>query len=165
MSEENDSPESRKSQPRGDFYSGIPWVYVTREQAWAHPKGRLGVVLWAIGLMFIGVGLTKGWLIYGVSDSLGLALFNALWPVLTGAGLLLRVPWAVYLAVVSAGFTIYALIRGFGDPQSVFYLMETVAYVGALFYLIDGDRPNLIYRHRYRQYSALKEIEGHDDKG
>ena len=41
-----------------------------------------------------------------------------------------------------------------GAERSVIYLFETIANVGILFYLIDGDRPNLIYRHRYRQYSA-----------
>lgn len=145
---------------KGDFYSGIPWVYVTREQAWAHPKGRLNGVLWAIGLLFVGIGLAKAWFILSSGGGIGLALFNAVWPVLTGIGLLMRVPWSIYLAVVSAGLTIYTLVRGFGDSQSVYYMLETVAYVGILFYLIDGDRPNLIYRHRYRKYSAVRGDDG-----
>ncbi len=139
---------------RGDFYSGIPWVYVTRAQAWAHPKGQLGVVLWGIGAFFIAVAIFKVYVIMNSGGDWWVAALTGALPLLTGVGILLRVPWAIYLAVVSAGLTVYGLIRGFGQETSVFYMAETVAYIGIVFYLIDGDRPNLIYRYRYRKYSA-----------
>lgn len=149
-------------QQRGDFYSRIPWEHVTPEQARAHPKGQIGLVLGAIGVFFIAIGLGKGWWIYDLSGDLLIGVFNGIWPLLAGIGLLLRVPWSIYMAVIAAGLSIYALIRGFGEAQSIYYLLETVAYVGILFHLIDGDRPNLIYRHRYRKYSAARD-QDHDE--
>jgi len=81
------------------------------------------------------------------------ALLNGVWPILTGLGLAFRVPWAIVMAVISAGLTIYALVRGFGGG-GVMTLFETLISVGVLFYLVEADRPNLIYRYRYRKYSA-----------
>lgn len=145
-----------RNKQRRDFYSGIPWVDVTPEQARAHPKGQLGLLLWAIVAYFLFIAVIKTYLALSFGAGFGIAVLNAIWPFLAGIGLALRVPWSVFMAVVSAGLTAYALLRGFGTNASVIYLFETIANVGILFYLIDGDRPNLIYRHRYRQYSAGK---------
>ncbi len=143
-------------QQRGDFYTGIPWVYVTGDQARNHPKGHLNLILWAVVAYFLGIAALKfGWVI-SAGGGIGIALLNSIWPFLTGLGLAFRVPWAVIMASVAAGLTVWALLRGFGDG-SLGPLAETIANVGILFYLIDGDRPNLIYRHRYRKYSVEKE--------
>lgn len=145
---------------KADFYSGIPWVYVTQQQAHAHPKGKLGAVLWLIVAYFIAIAGLKFYLSISVGAGIGFAILTGLWPLLTGLGLALRVPWAIIMAVVSAGLTVYALLRGFSGDGSVITLFETIASIGILFYLIDGDRPNLVYRHRYRKYSVLR---GHED--
>lgn len=153
--------------PSRDQYSGIPWVDVTPEQARAHPKGNLGVALWVISLYFIGVSVVKLILSVSYGGGFGVVLLNCIWPFLAGLGLILRVPWSVFMVIVSTAITAYGLMRGLqvqftlpeGAPQpdawqTLPYLFEMIASVGILFYLIDGDRPNLIYRHRYRQYSA-----------
>lgn len=172
---------------RMDFYSGVPWVQITPEQARGHPKGKPGIVLWLIALYFIFTGVAKFIWALDLGAGVGIALLNSVWPFLAGVGLLLRVPWSVFLAIVSAALTLWALLRAtrataalynsveaaanislahvifgigeYGDAYFLVLLVEMVAQVGILFYLMDGERPNLIYRHRYRQYSAAKEDE------
>lgn len=142
---------------QSDFYSGIPWVYITPTQARSLSKGALGPVLWAIVAYFLFVAGLKFWWVLSVGGGLGIAVLNSIWPFLAGAGLALRVPWAMVMAMIAAAVTIYALVRGLGGDGSLIVLAETVANVGILFYLIDADRPNLIYRHRYRKYSVEEE--------
>jgi len=144
-------------QKRGDYYSGIPWVNVTAQQARDHPKGKLNAILWAIALYFFAVGALR--IYFGIANGYGVqfALLSGIWPLLVGLGLAFRVPWAVVMACISAGLSMYALVRGLRGGADVFMLVETLISVGILFYLVDADRPNLIYRHRYRKYSALKE--------
>lgn len=147
---------------RMDFYSGIPWVDVTPEQARHHPKGQLNWVLWLIVVYFIGIAVFKFWWVLDAGGGLFIAVLNAIWPFLAGVGLALRVPWSIIMAIVAAGVTVWALVRGLGGDGSIIVLLETVANVGILFYLMDGDRPNLIYRHRYRKYSVEAERHGDD---
>jgi len=139
---------------RRDFYSGIPWVHVTAQEAHAHPLGRLGPIEWAISIYFIAIAVLKSWLALDYGLGFGGAFLNGIWPLLVGLGLVLRVPWAVIMAMISAALTAYALVRGLGGGGDLIALFEMIASVGILFYLIDADRPNLIYRHRYRKYSV-----------
>lgn len=141
-------------QKRGDFYSGLPWVNVTRDEAHSHPLGKPGLIIWAIVAYFIGIAILKFTLVISYGDGIGIAVLNSIWPLLTGVGLAIRAPYAVVMATISAGLTVYALLRGLGGDGSLIVLFETLANLGILFYLVDGDRPNLIYRHRYRKYSA-----------
>ncbi|AGI67723.1 hypothetical protein OAN307_c20910 [Octadecabacter antarcticus 307] len=140
---------------RGDFYSGIPWVPVSPEQARAHSKGALGPLLWAIVVYFIAIAVLRLYLslTYGLGPTT--AILNSIWPLLVGLGLAIRAPWAVIMAAISAALTIFALARGLGNDGNLITLFETLANVGILFYLVDADRPNLIYRHRYRKYSVV----------
>jgi hypothetical protein len=139
---------------RGDFYSGIPWVSVSPEQARDHPKGALGPLLWVIVAYFISIAVLRLTLslYYGAGPMI--ALFNFIFPFLVGLGLAFRSPWAVIFAAISAGLTVFSLLRGLGGDGNLITLFETLANVGILFYLVDADRPNLIYRHRYRKYSV-----------
>jgi hypothetical protein len=139
---------------RGDFYSGLPWEHVTRAQAHGLPMGKLGIILWVIVAYFISIGLLKFYLTLSFGAGVSVAVLNSIWPILTGLGLALRVPWAIIMAMISAALTVYALVRGLGGDGSVIVLAEMIINVGVLFYLVEGDRPNLIYRHRYRKYSA-----------
>lgn len=150
------TPEKPK---RGDFYSGLPWINITAEQARGHPQGQLGAVLWLIAIYFTFIGVLKFVLVLSFGAGIGTALLNGIWPVLTGLGLAFRVPWAVIMAAVSAGLTVYALVRGLGGDGSVVTLFETLINVGILIYLVEGDRPNLIYRHRFRKYSADRDAD------
>jgi len=145
-----------KNQSKPDFYSGIPWVYVTGEQARNLPKGRLNPTLWLIVGYFILVAALGFWLAFYYRAGLGTALVYGVLPLLTGLGLAFRIPWSVVMAMIVTGLSAYGLIRGLGG-NSVLALLQTIANMGILFYLVDGDRPNLIYRHRYRKYSVEKE--------
>ncbi len=143
---------------RPEFYSGIPWVQVTPQQARGLPQGKLNTALYVIGLYFIGIGLFKFGVVLSVGAGFGTAVLNGVWPVLTGIGLLMRVPWSIIMAMVSATLTVWFLIRGtqvgVADGNSLIPMIETLINVGILFYLVEGERPNLIYRHRYRKYSV-----------
>ena len=142
---------------RPEFYSGIPWVHVTPEQARNLPQGTLNAPLIAISLYFLLIGMFKFGLLFSNGAGVGVALLNGAWPFLTGVGLALRVPWSIVMALISSTLTVWALVRGSQagvvDGARLYPLFETIINVGILFYLVDGDRPNLIYRHRFRKYS------------
>ena len=150
------------NESKPDFYSGIPWVYVSPEQARGHPKGQLNLILWLIVAYFVVIGFVKMGFMLAFGAGVLAAFLSGIWPLLTGLGLAMRVPWSIFMASVSAGLTVYALLRGFGSDGSFVIMLETVANAGILFYLIDGDRPNFIYRHRYRKYSAERGQDGDD---
>lgn len=160
-----DASRSPSRDERADKITGIPWVYVTRAQAHAHPKGRLGPIEWTIAGVFLLVAVYKLWSVLDSGGAAWLALAVAIWPFLAGLGLIARVPWALVMAVISAGLTLFQLVRGLtGDrapgDDGVAYLVEMLIYAGILFYLMDGERPNLIYRYRYRKYSVLRGDDG-----
>ena len=115
-----------------------------------------------IGFRFIFIGLLKFGIVIWYGFGVFIALLNAIWPLLTGLGLAFRVPWSLVMASMSAGLTIYALIRGLGGDGDLLVLFESIANVGILFYLLEGDRPNFIYRHRYRKYSVEPGQGGND---
>lgn len=142
------------SRKRPEYYSGVPWVHVTPAEARAHPMGRPGPLLIGIGLFFIATAAWKGWATLAAGAGVGWAVANSAWPFLTGLGLIFGVPWAVVMAGISAALTLWFLVRNLGADGGLYYLFEMIAYTGILFYLVDGERPNLVYRHRYRKYSA-----------
>lgn len=142
-----------QKQSKPDFYTGIPWVYITGEQARSLPRGQLNLTLWLIVGYFILNAAIGVALVLTFDAGLGTALLYGILPLLTGLGLAFRVPWSVVLAMVATGLSAYALIRGLGG-NGILALLQTIANIGILFYLVDGDRPNLIYRHRYRKYSV-----------
>ncbi len=153
-----------------DHYSGIPWVYVPPDEARAHPQGQLTVFLWIIAIYLIGAGVAKAVTLQTTGVPLGWALVISAFPILCGIGLILRMPWAIILATISAGLTVFQLVGGLGRLGEMggnavtiglvdirlALLFHLLVSVGIVFYLMDGDRPNFIYRHRYRKYSVLK---------
>ncbi|WP_377506758.1 hypothetical protein [Octadecabacter sp. R77987] len=142
---------------RPDAYSGIPWVNVTPQQARALPQGNLGLILYLIIAYLIVTGLFKLWAFSAAGYPLGVIVLGAALPILTGLGLWARMPWAIIVAIIMAGFTLYAFARNVGTDPSFLLLADALVAVGMIFYLVEGDRPNLIYRHRYRKYSAVKD--------
>lgn len=139
---------------KGDYYSGIPWVYVDPAQARAHPKGQLTPVLFVIGLYLVGIGLWKAYVFADAGYALGVVILGGILPVLAGAGLLLRMPWAIVVTIVMAGFTLYSFARNLRADPDPLLLVDALVAVGVIFYLVEGERPNFIYRHRYRKYSV-----------
>lgn len=140
-----------------DPYSGLKWVYVTRDEVIGHPKGRLNLVLWLIAAFLIGSGLVKLWVFATSGAPLAMVLLSGLAPLLTGLGLALRAPYAIVAAIIMAAITLFSTMRAMGEGQSILFLFDALVALGIIFYLLDGDRPNFIYRHRYRKYSEERE--------
>lgn len=139
--------EGRFEYGKMDKQTGAQWVNVTPEMARNHPQGKLTIALRGIAAVFLAFG------------TLRIALNGAYWgdllggglQMLTGIMLMMRAPWAVLLAGAQLLLTIFGLVTsGFGDHWSDLAML--VFSFGALFYLVEGDRPNLIYRHRYRTF-------------
>lgn len=134
-----------------DPYSETRWVYVSRAMAHGHPKGKLGPVLYLIVAVLICVGAYKSYLVIAGGEPAWVAAIVGGIPILAGLGLLIRMPWSIVLVVFVAGVSLFGFINSVGQSD-LWVLLENVAALGLLFYLVEGDRPNLIYRHRYRSY-------------
>ena len=139
---------------------GRHWVTVTRAEASSHPKGRPGPfeVLIAIWLMAFGALDLVG-RFYG-----GIIGFGVIWPILfilTSVGLILRLPIAWVISFLCCIRVLWAFVfggYGFEGPLGLFFLGNAVVAVAAAFYMLEGERPNLIYRLRYRSYRAEAEV-------
>ena len=148
--------------------NGYHWVHVTPEAAHRHPRGRPGAVLWAIAAWFGASG--------GLEVALALAAGAPLWSgalglasLVTAAGLILRVPWAYVAAVLLPARFVIGFVQSVGggavgltgsaQADQVFVLVQAVIAVAVIFHLLEGERPNLIYRHRYRSYRAERQAE------
>lgn len=148
--------------------NGFQWVHVPREMAHGHPKGRPGIVLWLIAAWFAASG--------GLEVALVAAAGTAWWSGLlgfaslaAGVGLILRVPWAYVLAVLLPARFVVGFVMAIGggaqgltgaaQVDQLFVLAQAVIAVAVTFYLIEGERPNLIYRLRYRSYAAERQAE------
>jgi len=148
-----------------DPYSRIPWVYVSRAEAHAHPKGQLGPVLYAICGFLILTGALKTVVFFMAGEPLWSVAISGVLPVFAGLGLYARMPFALVLTILMAGLTLFLAIlgmRALAEPgvteiERVIPLIDAVIAAAICFHLMDGDRPNLIYRHRYRKYSVLRE--------
>ena len=137
---------------------GRHWVYVTEAQVRGHAKGRFGLAIWAICLWFVVVGGLE--IVLGSSSSLPRLVFGVVL-FLTGAGLVLRNRLAYLAALfVPMIFLIrfFSQASGYGGllsgPAQYYDLSNALVVVGGCFYLFEGDRPNFIFRRRYRSYHA-----------
>jgi hypothetical protein len=84
---------------------------------------------------------------------------------MTGAGLVVRNRLAYLLALF---IPIIFLIRFFSEatgygtvmvsPAQYYDLLNALVTVGVCFYMFEGDRPNFIFRRRYRSYRAESQI-------
>jgi hypothetical protein len=119
-------------------------------------------VIWLICLWFVCVGGLE--IVLGSSTSLqrlayGLALFA------TGAGLVVRNRLAYLAALfVPMIFLIrfFSQATGYGtvtiSPAQYYDLINALVTVGLCFYMFEGDRPNFIFRRRYRSYRTEIEL-------
>ena len=139
---------------------GRHWIFVTKHEAWSHPKGRPGLALFLISLWFAAVGAFE----LSVAIRGGLPLFShamAGATAITGILLMLRIPWAYVAAVILPVRQVFGFIELIGtegvEPPlvaTVYAVANAIIGIGVIFHLLEGDRPNLIYRHRYRSYKA-----------
>ncbi|NSX55877.1 hypothetical protein [Parasulfitobacter algicola] len=144
--DDDDLPEGAE---RGQYdkETGAQWVNVTPEMARAHPLGKPGLLIYLIAAWFaLGAMGQLGFLFTLGFSFLFLALFFLY--LLTAVALVLRAPVSVWLVTVSGGLQILLLMMS-ADIVTVFL---AAIHILIIFYILDGDRPNLIYRHRYRSF-------------
>ncbi|OWU71135.1 hypothetical protein ATO2_02160 [Roseovarius sp. 22II1-1F6A] len=138
---------------------GSYWVEVPATAARAHPKGRPGALIWASALWLAVTAGIELWLI-GLGFGGTWAVVFAVLSLLAAAGLMLRVPLSLWLTMVICVRQLWRLLSlvgggavllqsGFGPVQALILVQAALA-LAVGFYLLDGDRPNLIYRRRYR---------------
>lgn len=150
---------------------GRHWVYVTAEEAFGHPKGRPGLAEYAMALWFAGIGAIEA------SISLSFGQFGVVQGVFTvllmfcAVGLILRSPWSYVLSILLAVREMFGFIQLIGGgayevpPMLALYgVANAIVGTGIIFYLIEGDRPNFIYRHRYRSYRAEARIRAEEER-
>jgi hypothetical protein len=137
---------------------GRQWIYVTDSQVREHPKGHFGVFIWIICLWFACVGGLE--IVLGSISSMPRLVFGVL-VFITSAGLVLRNRLAYLLALfVPMIFLIrfFSQATSFGttivNPSQYYDLINAMVAVGVCFYMFEGDRPNFIFRRRYRSYRA-----------
>ncbi len=138
-----------------DVYSGIPWEHVPGDQVRAHPKGKLNAALWLIAAYLLLSGGAKVWILAGQSVPIWVLVLGGILPFITGLGLIARMPMSIILAVVLAGVGAYSFLQGLRAAATPLVLVDGLIAFGILGYLLEGERPNFIYRHRFRKYSAL----------
>jgi hypothetical protein len=148
--------------------NGAQWVHVPRAEAHAHPRGRPGLLLWLVAAWFAASGGLEVALVLAAGAPLVSGALGAL-SLVAAAGLILRVPWAYVLAVLLPARFVIGFVQAIGggavgltgapEVDQVFVLVQAVVSVLVVFYLLEGERPNLIYRHRYRSYEAERQVE------
>ncbi|MFY0633068.1 MAG: hypothetical protein JXQ91_04605 [Vannielia sp.] len=136
--------EGRFVQGRVDPVSGQRWVHVSRQMALGHPKGRLGLALYAVVLAFAALGAFR----LALWSQLGglWYLVEALLALLAGLALFFRLPPGAWLGLTVCALVLVDFAKG---NMVVWSLAEAVVAVVIGFYLLTGERVNLIYRHRY----------------
>ena len=142
---------------------GRHWVYVTEAEIRSHKKGYFGTFIWLVCLWFICVGGLE--VILGANTTLVRLFFGALL-FFTGVGLCVRKRFAYLLALfIPLVFIIrfFSTAAGYGtvsiSPSQYYDLCNAMITVGVCFYLFEGDRPNFIFRRRYRSYRTELEQE------
>lgn len=143
-----------------DPTTGAQWVYVSQTMARAHPKGRLGPALWAIVAFFAAEAGMKTYIAFAYDAPI--LLIGSGLQLLTALLLAIRAPWALVVALVQLGISIFGVVTDFSNTEIEKDFMSLIGLLvscGAAFYLFEGDRPNLIYRHRFRSFRERKEDE------
>ncbi len=156
--------EGRFEYGKMDKQTGAQWVHVTPEMARAHPQGKLNAALWAIAAVFAAFGAIRLYIIVlGYGD--WLVWIGAGLSFLTALALAIRAPIALFLAGAQLLIGLFGLVtggalKGLADvdgSQALNTLGLLIFSALALFYLMEGDRPNLIYRHRYRSFRGQQD--------
>ncbi|MEL7300108.1 MAG: hypothetical protein AAFM92_06965 [Pseudomonadota bacterium] len=140
---------------------GRHWVYVTPTEAFGHPRGRPGVIEYGIAVWFAGVSSFEAALNISFGSFGIVPIVFTLLMLVCAAGLIFRAPWSYVLAILLAVREMFGFIQLIGGgafevpPALAAYgVINAILGAGVIFYLLEADRPNLIYRHRYRSYRA-----------
>ncbi|MBY6153156.1 hypothetical protein KUV47_08040 [Vannielia litorea] len=142
--------EGRFTHGARDPVSGQRWVHVTGEMVAAHPQGRLNMALYAVVLFLFGMA---AWRLV-----LWTFVFGGVWMgvevvafLLAAAALFFRLPPGGWLGITACAMVLVDFATGMKTAWGgqIWALGEAVAAVVAGFYLLTGERPNFIYRHRY----------------
>ncbi|WP_156121705.1 hypothetical protein [Halocynthiibacter namhaensis] len=138
-----------------DALTGSQWVYVPRHVAHGHRLGRIGVIFYLIILYFLaevvfhivglGQGLGGDW--YYDVYRLGTHALMIVLSLLTIVGILMRAPATILFVVAHFCFSILLALTG-----PIFGVVVGAGSFLVLFYMMDSDRANLIFRHRYRSW-------------
>jgi len=148
---------------------GAHWIYVPREIAHAHPKGRPGIVIYLIAAWLAATGGLEVALMLAGRVPWWAGLLGGL-SMLTALGLLMRAPIAMIFAIILpvrhtvgmiGGVTV---LTGVSQFDAVFVLVQAIIPIGIIFYLLEAERPNLIYRLRYRSYEAERIADARDEE-
>jgi hypothetical protein len=137
---------------------GRQWIYVTDSQVRDHPKGHFGVFIWIICLWFACVGGLE--IVLGGLSSMPRLVYGV-FVFITAVGLVLRNRLAYLMALfVPMIFLIrfFSQATGYGtttiSAAQYYDLFNALIAVAVCFYMFEGDRPNFIFRRRYRSYRA-----------
>ena len=133
-----------------DRLTGATWVHVAPELARNHAQGKLNALLWAI-VVAIAIGGGSKIAAFTAGGAL-FWLFGGLFQLLTAWLLAIRAPWAVVIVGAQLIISLISLAISLQESVSLFKMIELGFSIAVLSYLIEGDRPNLIYRHRYRSF-------------
>ena len=155
--------EGRFEYGKMDRQTGAQWVHVTPDMARGHPQGKVNAPIVIIALIFAVTGVWKVWgfLEFGY---MSLLLGGAI-QLLTALTLLIRAPVALFFAGAQLLLSLFFTVTGgamktlsqSAPVDSLFTLGFLIFSALSLFYLFEGDRPNLIYRHRYRSFAKRGE--------
>ena len=139
---------------RGDLdpSTGAQWVYVPRHVAHGHRLGRVGGLMWGAILYYLSVALFS------------LAALLGYYPIENFFGVLIHGVLVILTVLILLGFAIR------GQATIMFAAVHFAASVAlaltgpftgvvaggmsflVMFYLLDSDRANLTFRHRYRSW-------------
>lgn len=128
------------------------WVHVGQEAALGHPKGRPGLLIYGVAMWLAVTAAFETALVVQFSAPIWWVAFGAL-GLVTAFGMVSRMPWAYIAAILLTGRQVVGFVRAVEGGVPVIFMVQAAIAVLIMFYLLEGDRPNLIYRHRYRKYS------------
>ncbi|MEM6275791.1 MAG: hypothetical protein AAF714_02495 [Pseudomonadota bacterium] len=144
---------------------GRHWVYLTPQEAHGHPKGGPGPLEYGMALWFSLIAAFEAVVNIGYGQFGIVQLVFTVLMLVCAVGLIIRAPWSFVLAVLLAVREMFGFVQLIGGgafevpPVLALYgVVNAVIGIGIVFYMIEGDRPNLIYRHRYRSYRAERQV-------
>ncbi|MGB0967417.1 MAG: hypothetical protein ACPGUX_04475 [Halocynthiibacter sp.] len=137
-----------------DPTTGAQWVYVPRHVAHGHRLGRVGGLMWGAILYYLSVALFSAAALmgyYGIENFFGVLIHGALviLAVLILLGFAIRGQATIMFAAVHFAASVALALTG----PFTGVLAGGMSFL-VMFYLLDSDRANLTFRHRYRSWTV-----------
>lgn len=156
MSEMTETNEITFERGNVDPTTGAQWVYVPRKVAHGHRLGRVGGLMWGAILYYIAeaafsLSALMGY--YPIENFFGTLIHGTLLTltVLILIGFAVRGPLTITLA---AGHFAASVVLALTGPFTG-VLAGGMSFL-VMFYLLDSDRANLTFRHRFRSWPGEK---------